>query len=456
MRTRIGLMVYLSLPLAIVAVLMWAIAGSLREQAAHNGPRPAEPAEAEPMSYSLPQPEDRGVQPETLEQGFIIVADDPGRVASESQPMFIGTNHGNWHPGNPVFKMSPRSDGKWQMILAKPTEPGRMQFKFTRGTWETVEVSAENEQIENRVLPLIDPADYADGSKPVFEFSVPKWADQLPGALQQRGVEDTSVALEVTGTAKRLQLVGGAGRAVGLVRDAIVWLPPGYADSQESYPVLYLMDGQNVFMQQPGTPGEWRADETASELIADGSIEPMIIVAIPHSGFSRADEYLPAALIDGIEPSADEFIAWIERSAMPRVQRAFRAKTGPANTAIGGASFGGVFSLYAAGNRPDLFGKAIVESPSVLSRDGYMMTHFAAGSFRWPATTFLGMGAHEAGTATEARDLNDRYVAAANRLAEVARAAGADLELIVGEGHVHNEKAWADRFPAALRHLYGR
>lgn len=396
------------------------------------------------------------VQPETLPQGFTIIVDDPTRIASESQPVYIGTNHGNWHPGNPEFKMSPRSDGKWQIILNQPTNPGRMQFKFTRGSWETVEVDEEGEQIENRVLPKIDPAKYNDGSRPIFEFSVSKWDDQKPGAVQQRGVEDTTQALEVTGSAKRLQLVGGAGRARGMVRDAIVWLPPGYEKSTRDYPVLYLMDGQNVFIKQPATPGEWHADETATRLIESGEIEPIIIVAIPHSGFSRADEYLPAELIDGVQPSADEFVTWLETSVMPRVERAFRVKSGPANTAIGGASFGGIISLYAASQRPDLFGAAIVESPSVLSKNGYMMSMFAGGSFNWPKTVYLGVGSQEAGTSDEAQKLNERYVAAIKLLAEKASDEDSRVVVLIGQGHVHNEPAWAERFPEALKHLYGK
>lgn len=397
-----------------------------------------------------------GVQPETLEQGFTIIVDDPGRLASESQPIYIGTNHGNWHPGNPKFKMSPRSDGKWQIVLPRPTEPGRMQFKFTRGSWETVEVDAEGEQISNRTLPPIDPGAYEAGERPIFEFSVPQWADQLPGAVQQRGVEDTTQELDVRGDARRLQLVGGAGRASGMVRDAIVWLPPGYERTDRAYPVLYLMDGQNVFIEQPGTPGEWEADESATMLIESGAIEPVIIVGIPHSGYSRADEYLPAELINGVHPSADEFIGWLETSVMPRVERAFRVKTGPESTAIGGASFGGVFALYAASERPDLFGAAIVESPSVLSREGYMMSLFGRDDFKWPERVVLGMGRHEAGTSDEAKELNERYVKAARKLYEQAKKSGSDVVLQMGDTHVHNETAWAERLPAALRHLYGR
>ena len=114
-----------------------------------------------------------------------------------------------------------------------------------------------------------------------------------------------------------------------------------------------------------------------------------------------------------------------------------------------------MFSLYAASKRPDLFGSAIVESPSVLSRDGYMMTMFAAGGFNWPDRIFLGMGTNEAGTAEEAADLNDRYVKAAQKLEERAVESGVDIKFVLGAGQVHNESAWAERFQAALVHLYG-
>lgn len=459
MRTRFALMIFLSLPLLIVALLIWLIAGSLAQQGktTRTDAGSSQPGEALPMRYvAQPEEEDAGlIQPETLPQGFIIVVEDPGKKASASQPITIGTNHGNWSPQNPAWVMSPRSDGRWQIIVPKPTDPGRMQFKFTRGSWETVELANNSQQIDNRILPKIDPANYADGSKPIFEFVVPKWADEIPGATVRPGIEDPSTPIEVTGTAKRLQIPGGLGRGAGIVRDAIVWLPPGYEDSTESYPVLYMMDGQNVFMHQPGTPGEWMADETATELIEAGDIKPVIIVGVPHSGQGRADEYLHEALLTGIDPRADDFVGFLEYTVMPRVERAFRVKTGPANTAIGGASFGGVFAMHAASSRPDLFGAAIVESPSVLSSGEAMLTEFTAEGYRWPKTVFLGMGDQEAGTADEAQGLNTRYVKAAYRLTEAAEIARSNVETVVGTGHVHNETAWAERFPMALKHLYG-
>ncbi|MEO0629765.1 MAG: alpha/beta hydrolase-fold protein [Planctomycetota bacterium] len=457
MRTRFALMIFLALPLLIVALLMWFIAGSLAKQGETTR---SAPGEAEPMSYVAPtqnQPEedDGLIQPVELPQGFIIVVEDPGKKASASNPITIGANHGNWNPGHPEWVMTPRSDGRWQLILPKPDQPGRMQFKFTRGSWETVELANNSQQIENRVLPKVDPAEYADGTKPIFEFVVPKWADEIPGAIVRAGIEDPSTPIEVTGTAVRLQIPGGVGRGAGIVRDAIVWLPPDYEGSDESYPVLYMMDGQNVFVEQPGTPGEWMADETATELIEAGEIEPVIIVGVPHSGEGRADEYLHTALMTGIDPRADDFIGFLEFTVMPRVERAFRVKTGADNTAIGGASFGGVFAMHAASSQPDLFGAAIVESPCVLSGGEAMLAEFAAEGYNWPDTVFLGMGDQEAGTDDSAQGLNKRYVMAMNRLTEAAEIARSDIETVIGTGHVHNENAWAERFPMALKHLYG-
>jgi predicted alpha/beta superfamily hydrolase len=59
--------------------------------------------------------------------------------------------------------------------------------------------------------------------------------------------------------------------------------------------VLYLHDGQNCFNASTSFAGEWNADETAGKLIADGKIEPIIMVAIANAGTARIDEYTPTA-----------------------------------------------------------------------------------------------------------------------------------------------------------------
>jgi len=92
----------------------------------------------------------------------------------------------------------------------------------------------------------------------------------------------------VTGRVDRIPDVAGAGLAP---RDVFVYLPPGYADTDRRYPVLYLHDGQNVF-DAAAAGAEWGMDEAAQTLIAAGEIEPMIVVGVANTP-SRTDEYTP-------------------------------------------------------------------------------------------------------------------------------------------------------------------
>jgi predicted alpha/beta superfamily hydrolase len=74
-------------------------------------------------------------------------------------------------------------------------------------------------------------------------------------------------------------------------RDLYIYLPPGYEESQKSYPVLYMHDGQNLF-DVAAAGQEWQVDEAAESLIKSGEIEPMIIVGIANTA-DRFNEYTP-------------------------------------------------------------------------------------------------------------------------------------------------------------------
>ncbi len=75
-------------------------------------------------------------------------------------------------------------------------------------------------------------------------------------------------------------------------RQLTVYLPPGYeVDAKRRYPVLYLQDGQNLFDPARAFGGEgWRVTETATALIASGTIEPLIIAGIDNRGSDRINE----------------------------------------------------------------------------------------------------------------------------------------------------------------------
>lgn len=386
---------------------------------------------------------------------IVLVVGDKSGLAGPSSPLYLASNRNGWNPGDPAMRLSARSDGRWQIVLPDLIEP--IEFKFTRGGWETVEVAADLSDIPNRRLDPLDASRTKASESPTLELTIEKFADQRPDAAAKK-VLDPYRTVQAVGTVRRLQVVGGGVPA--LVRDALVWLPPGYDDAASAsrrYPVLFLQDGQNVFEQPPGVPGEWRADETATELIQSGAIEPLIIVAIPNAGAARASEYLPTSALPGVEAHADEYVAFVLNEVVPRIERAFRTKPGPENRAIGGSSLGGLVSLYAATRHPEVFGKILAESPSLVLGHRPIGEELFGSVARWPGRVYIGMGGRESIAKPGDDNANREYTEAAAALDRMVAAAGLAPErhlLVIAPEAVHDEQAWAARLPRALKFLF--
>jgi len=145
-------------------------------------------------------------------------------------------------------------------------------------------------------------------------------------------------------------------------RDVMVWLPPGYGTEREKrYPVLYLQDGANVYI-------EWRVDEIAKPLIASQQIEPLIIVLVPNGGGpeDRYDDYTPTRPANArAGGKAGAYGRFLVEELKPFIDREYRTLKDPASAGLGGASLGGLVSLYLGLDYPEVFGKLAVMSPSV-------------------------------------------------------------------------------------------
>ncbi len=412
------------------------------------------------QAAAQPAPEGRLVKPESLPNGFVLVVKDLSGLASAGSPIYLASSHNGWDPGDSKQQLTARSDLRWQIELPKPSKDGPLEFKFTRGSWDRCETAADLSDISNRLLPKIDPATLKPGEKPVFEYEVPKWSDQRPNSAARPDLNPYYELKEVTGTVRRVQVAGGG---VPQLRDLLVWLPPGYDDAANSgrrYPVLYMQDGQNLFMKMPGTPAEWGADETAARLIGAGEVQPFIIVGIPHAGGARASEYLPIDVLPGVEPTGDAYVRFVVDEVMPRIERGFRVKTGPEHTSIGGSSLGAIIAMHAACQQPDKFGGVLLESPSWTLGDGAVLAFFEKQK-TWPQRIYFGYGGKEFGPDENAAASNAAYVGACRKFeglvkARVQAAAGTGRTyLFRDDGDAgHNEAAWAGRFAAPVNFLF--
>lgn len=155
-------------------------------------------------------------------------------------------------------------------------------------------------------------------------------------------------------------------------RNITIWLPPGYDSNRRRYPVIYMHDGQNVFVPARAYGGsEWGVDEALSKMIATGQTRGAIVVGVWNTNL-RGREYLPAKWLNHLPdetsarieafhtgPSlADAYLRFLVDELKPRIDREFRTRSGRRDTAIMGSSMGGLISLYALGEYPDVFGQA--------------------------------------------------------------------------------------------------
>lgn len=279
-----------------------------------------------------------------------------------------------------------------------------------------------------------------------------------PRIARRFGEPGPGVVVRRTGTIEPLGRT--ASRHVA-PREVEVWLPPGYhaAGASARHPVLYLHDGQNVFDAR-AAGAEWQVDEAAQRLCEAGAITPPIIVAVA-SGPDRLHDYTPTPTwlsarrlgqaegrrVGGGAPAYARFLA---EELKPLVDARFRTRPEPAHTAVGGSSLGGLVSLWLALAQPQVFGSALVVSPSLWWDEGVALRQVQAWA---PAPgmprprLWLSMGGGEGAEAVPAlRQLQQALMARGWD--------GATLHTVeLPEGR-HDEASWATLAEPMLRFLY--
>ena len=256
----------------------------------------------------------------------------------------------------------------------------------------------------------------------------------------------------------RLKLHSLKSRIFGNRRMLRVWLPPAYDDAENRgrrYPVLYLNDGQNLFDSRTAFSGvEWQVDETAARLIREKIVPPLIIVGIDNAGDDRMREYLPYPTRDVPvrKVKGENYPDFLTQEVIPCVRKRYRIAFGPENTGLGGSSLGGYIALYTAIARPRMFGRLLIESPSIYLADRRLLRE-SARCRRWPQRVYLGIGTQETGDAPRSQQVAEDVRALAKTLRDTGLGEER-LKVVVEEGAGHNEEAWSRRFPAALSFLF--
>ncbi|NTS75881.1 esterase [Catenovulum sp. SM1970] len=161
-------------------------------------------------------------------------------------------------------------------------------------------------------------------------------------------------------------------------RDIDVWLPNHYSNSNKKFAVLYMHDGQMLFDKNiTWNNQEWGVDETATKLMQSGETRDFIVIGIHNAGKYRHDEYFPEKPFYQLDESiqnqlyqtyrkdgrklfadkvkSDNYLKFITMELKPYIDQHFNVYNDLENTFIMGSSMGGLVSLYAISEYPNVF-----------------------------------------------------------------------------------------------------
>lgn len=255
-------------------------------------------------------------------------------------------------------------------------------------------------------------------------------------------------------------------------RDIAVWLPEGY-QTGDSCDVLYMHDGNMLFdATTTWNRQEWRVDEVMDSLIQAGDIRPCIVVGVYNTD-DRLTEYFPEktwqhvpeadrkkAKLDKL--TGDAYLKFIVEELKPFIDERYKPLTSREHTFMMGSSMGGLISLYALCEYPQVFGGVACLSTHLSM--GHLPDGFKGDPWATGFREYVSQHLPEANSSLiymdhGTKDFDADYGKYQTLLDSVITAKGWDKQhyrSLVFDGHGHNETCWAKRLDQPLFFLLGK
>jgi enterochelin esterase-like enzyme len=243
----------------------------------------------------------------------------------EADSVYIAGDHTGWQPRPESALTRITGTDVWMRFDSFP-EDTRIDYKLV----------VDDEWILDPVNPLVQ----WSGFGPNSELRMPAWQPAPETFRRHERPQGTLTDWEPLESA-----------ALGFALAYRVYSPAGHGD--EELPVLYFTDGHEYADDRLGA-----ATIVLDNLIAEGRMERALAVFIDprvDGANIRADLYLG-------NPSFASFLA---HELVPHIDREFATRQDRTGRVIVGTSFGGFFASYLLATHPDIFGKAVIQSPAL-------------------------------------------------------------------------------------------
>ncbi len=346
----------------------------------------------------------------------------------DHRPIYITGNFNNWNPSDARYKLTRNEDSSYFIqIPIHESFPTQLEYKYTKGGWENVEIDKFGNIIKNRAADINQTRSLHDHVAMFRENWAPYKEKFFP----------------------IVELISDYFEIPQLDRTRRVWalLPFNYYKTQKSYPVLYLQDAQNLFAEG-SEYGNWEIDKKLSILAEYGRGE-VIIIAVEHGGENRMKEYMFEANNLVLQGDGKKYIRFITDTLKPFIDNKYRTLKDRDNTGIGGSSLGGLISIYGGFLYPEVYSKLMIFSPSL----------WAVPKINFPMLKFYNpfkIKVYLYGGEKEGSQMIEKMQAFKKLMDNYDDDKEKDLEFRISvnpEGE-HAEFYWSQEFPKAIEWLY--
>ncbi len=234
-----------------------------------------------------------------------------------------------------------------------------------------------------------------------------------------------------------------------------VYLPPGYHETDIRYPVLYMQDGQNLFIDESSYTGvSWGVAEAFES--AEG-LPPHIVVGIEHPE-DRLSEYSPFPAAPFVEqrlkmnPAAkgDRYVSFLIETVRPFIDSTYRTKKD--DQAIAGSSMGAYIAAYVCFKYPAVFNKVGIFSIASWYNEPAFLAFVEKAEIPFETRIFISIGKNETSDENYA-EFPKVYLENSRKLMKTLEKKGVRNILYVENDGTHHEHAWRALFPDFIRFI---
>lgn len=261
-------------------------------------------------------------------------------------------------------------------------------------------------------------------------------------------------------------------------RNVDVWLPDEYSKDKK-YSVLYMHDGQMLFdATTTWNKQEWKVDEVTSQLMKEGKTKDFIVVAMWNISEIRWQDYYPQKTWDFISTEdqdmllkeqnqtradtlnfySDNYLKFVTQEVKPFIDKNYSVYTDKENTFVSGSSMGGLISMYAIFEYPEIFGAAACISTHWCGATPRENNPLAKAFFEYMDSKEIDPNTHKLYFDYGTETLDQYYPQYADKVDAVFMAKGFDetnYRNLKFEGAAHDEISWAKRLDIPLTFLLG-